>query len=71
VPRIYDSQSNPLDFCKPCFPSEEDAEEEYGNVGDGPDGRGNCFGYNDEHPPYEYEDYVCENCGAELKARDN
>jgi hypothetical protein len=71
VPRIYDSQSNPLDFCKACFPSARDAFEQYGNVGDGPDGRGNCYGYNDEHPPYEDEDYTCENCRRLLRARDN
>ena len=43
--RIYTSQSEPLDFCKECAPSERHAMEEFGNCGDGPDGRGNCFGY--------------------------
>jgi len=32
MPRIYDSASDPLDFCKRCFPSEKTAEVRYGNV---------------------------------------
>ena len=45
MPRIYDSASNPLDFCKHCFPKEVAAEKRYGNVAkteEGPDNRGNC-----------------------------
>lgn len=71
MPRIYDSQSNPLDFCRACFPDEETAARRYANRGDGPDGRGNCFGFRDDHPAYEDEDYTCENCGKPLRARDN
>lgn len=51
MPRIYTSQSDPLDFCLACFPSEDEAREQYGNLGDGPDGRGNCFSYEEgAHP---------------------
>ena len=72
MPRIYDSTSNPLDFCKRCFPKTEDvAFKRYGNLGDGPDGRGNCFGYNDEHPSYDDTDYRCEKCGKKLTAADD
>jgi hypothetical protein len=74
MPRIYNSASEPLDFCMGCFPSEAEAEEEYGNVaktGEGPDGRGNCFGYEAEHPEYENEGYTCEQCGRTLTSLDN
>lgn len=71
MPRIYTSASDPIDFCRKHFPSEKDAKRRYGNVGDGPDGRGNCFGYNDDHPPYEYEDYRCHTCGKLLDAEDD
>lgn len=71
MPRIYNSLSEPIDFCKKCFPSEAEAEEDYGNLGDGPDGRGNCFGYDCEHPDYSGEDYECENCGKLLFNNDN
>ena len=36
--RIYNSCSDPLDFCKQCAPDEGEAEELYGNLGDGPNG---------------------------------
>lgn len=71
MPRIYDSTSSPLDFCKECFPTADDAEERFGAVGDGPDGRGNCYDYNSDHPPYQFEDYVCYDCGRSLTKRDN
>lgn len=74
MPRIYDSASNPLDFCNDCFPDEATAEEEYGNVaktGEGPDGRGNCYSYDDDHPPYDGEDYNCQACGKRLRRQDD
>lgn len=74
MPRIYRSDDEPLDFCKNCFPNEADAEEEYGDVekwGEGPDKRGNCFGYNSAHPPYVETDYRCETCNRLLVARDD
>lgn len=71
MPRIYSSVSDPVDFCKDCFPDEDDATDQYGNVGDGPDGRGNCFGYNADHPPYEGEGYTCEVCNKLLGEEDN
>lgn len=71
MPRIYTSTSDPLDFCKRCFPNEVSAKKKYGNIGDGPDGRGNCFSHDDEHPPYEDLDYDCETCGKRLTVKDN
>jgi hypothetical protein len=32
MPRIYDSASDPLDFCTAHFPHEQVAEKRYGNV---------------------------------------
>lgn len=74
MPRIYDSGNDPLDFCVTCFPTEQVAEKKYGDVkttGEGPDGRGNCFGYDAEHPPYEGTDYRCVICNEELTEADN
>lgn len=72
MPRIYTSANDPLDFCRQCFPAtEEIARELYGNVGDGPDDRGNCFGYNESHPCYSDVVYKCETCKKELTKRDN
>ncbi len=71
MPRIYDSANNPIDFCRDCFPDEASAEEEFGNVGDGPDGRGNCFGYDDMHPDYDECDYTCHECGKLLTNEDD
>ena len=72
MPRIYDSQSNPIDFCLSHFPSEGFAFKKYGNVGDGPDGRGNCYDYNSDHPDYADSDhYTCEKCHKRLTERDN
>jgi len=65
MPRIYTSASDPIDFCREHFPTEADALKQYGNVGDGPDGRGNCFGYDAEHPEYE-DGYQCEVCRKPL-----
>ncbi len=53
MPRIYTSTSDPLDFCRRCFPKELLAKKRYSSLGDGPDNRGNCYGYNDDHPSYQ------------------
>ena len=74
MPRIYASDNEPLDFCRVHFPkSYEAAERKYGLAAwgrEGPDGRGDCFTYDAEHPPYQDEDYKCETCGCTLTARD-
>lgn len=66
MPRVYTSANDPLDFCDECFPNERRATERFGNVGDGPDGRGNCFEYEADHPPYDHDGYKCCECGKEL-----
>ena len=72
MPRIYSSCSDPIDFCKRCFPkTEEKAFAEFGNLGDGPDDRGNCFGYDSEHPEYSDTDYTCHKCNKTLTDYDN
>lgn len=76
MPRINTSASDPIDFCKRHMPSEHRAEVFFGNIrkfGEGPDGRGNCFGYDDEHPDYEDSEHVyrCHVCKKRLTAEDN
>jgi len=71
MPRIYTSANDPLDFCTRHFPGERLARARYGSVGDGPDGRGNCFEYNAEHPDYSDTDYRCETCTCTLSDSDN
>lgn len=71
MPRIRTSDSDPIDFCRKCFPVKRRAEAAYAQRGHGPDGRGNCFEYDDDHPDYTGEDYTCENCGRALTTRDN
>lgn len=71
MPRVIASNSDCYDFCHICMPTVEEAVAEYGDIGYGPDGRGNCFGYNEDHPPYQETDYTCTKCGDALKTIDN
>jgi len=72
MPRIYTSTSDPIDFCRLHFPlTEAIAEQLYGSLGDGPDGRGNCFGYDTDHPAYEGEGYHCTVCHRLLTENDD
>ncbi len=72
MPRIYTSASDPIDLCVAHYPKTEAiAFSRFGHEGDGPDGRGNCFGYEAEHPPYENENYRCYTCHKKLTEMDN
>lgn len=71
MPRIYTSASDPIDLCRVCWPDEPAAKKKWGNVGEGPDGRGNCFGYDDAHPDYAESDYRCYKCKKLLTGRDD
>ena len=74
MPRIYDSANDPLDFCVRHFPSNEVAERRYANVrvtGQGPDGRGNCYARDAEHPDYGGDEYRCHTCKKHLTEEDN
>lgn len=66
MPRIYTSANDPLDFCQRHFPSYKKAVNDYGNVGEGPDGRGNCFEYDASHPTYDWG-YRCTVCQCQLE----
>ena len=70
--RIYASNNDPFDFCKNCMPDEDEALHELGDVGEGPDGRTNCFAYDAEHPSYDDGiEYKCYICGEILTVEDN
>lgn len=72
MPRVCDSGNEPHDFCRHCMPNESKAAEEFDNPNtQGPDGRGNCYEYEPEHPPYRYCDYNCERCGRKLNSKDD
>lgn len=75
MPRITASDADCYDFCITCwenlYPTEEQAREVFAEMGDGPDGRGNCFGYDDEHPDYGDTDCCCDACDRRLTDRDN
>ena len=74
MPRIFDSANNPLDFCKDDFPSFTEALATYGEgagIGNGPDGRGNCFEHDADHPGYDDNDYTCETCHRPLTGEDD
>ena len=72
MPRIYASNNDPYDLCRRCWPKkEEDAEVLYRNNGTGPDGRGDCFTYDADHPPYGGDMIRCDVCGKLLIDRDN
>jgi hypothetical protein len=71
MPRIYTSTNDPVDYCRKCFPDENAAKFLFESLGDGPDGRGNCFDYDADHPDYAGEDYHCESCRKLLKGTDN
>lgn len=71
MPRICASNNDPIDYCQKCYPDEQTAFDEFGDIGDGPDGRGNCFCMDPEHPDYDDCDYRCHDCGRRLANLDN
>ena len=71
MPRVSTSEADGIDFCKKCFPSEAVAEKKYGNLGDGPEKRGNCFEHDVDHPPYAETDYKCTKCNKKLTSNDD
>lgn len=71
MPRVFSSNNDPLDFCQECFPTEDEAYLQFGDMGGGPDGRGNCFAYDAEHPTYDGEGYCCFECSQPLDESDD
>lgn len=69
--RIYTSTDQIIDLCRGCAAKtpESVAEQKWGHLGDGPDGRGNCFAYDVPAPDYDDGDhYACDLCGRRLTA---
>jgi hypothetical protein len=71
MPRIHDGFNNALDFCRKCFPKTEALALQRFGAGEGPDGRGNCFSYDSEHPAYEGLGYRCTGCDRPLGDADD
>lgn len=74
MPRITDSNSSPMDFCRRCFPRPERVaafKYQFPVSDRANDGRGCCFEYECDHPEYECDDYTCEKCGERLTKEDN
>jgi len=72
MPRITTKSADALDFCNAHMPSVYDAEVRFRYRGQpGPDGRGNCFEYDPEHPDYGQDEYHCHRCGTLLNSSDN
>lgn len=72
MPRVRSSGSDPVDYCLRCWPkTEELARKLHSHDGPGPDDRGDCFTYDDDHPDYDGEDYQCRKCRVILTGEDN
>lgn len=60
MPRIYDEDRNPIDYCKKCFQTVEiDALQNEANEVDA------------DHPDYEETGYKCTVCKKLLTEKDN
>ena len=85
MPRIYDKENNPLDYCRDCFPGEDVFLNEQGcwdnkndmekcrfcNLAYGESDRCCHYGYNCDHPSYEDTEYECAECDCELTSEDD
>jgi hypothetical protein len=71
MPRIYNCQHEPEDFCLRHFPTEAQARRAYDDGSEADDGRGNCFEHRGEHPPYDGEGYTCAICNKPLTTKDD
>ena len=68
--RIYTTSSSPLDYCRLCAPADTPGTKLAHTDGPGPDGRGDCYGYDAEHPDYDGEFYRCHQCRRPLTQGD-
>ena len=65
--RVITSENYFYDFCQDHRPRETLAKNLFDSGDEGPDGRGNCYAYDAEHPPYDRgEYYYCFVCGELL-----
>ncbi len=75
MPRIYTDTNDPIDFCQACWQlyavTETAAKQAYHGGGVGPDNRGDCWGWDAEHPDYEGDEYECYECNRHLTWIDN
>ena len=73
MPRVYDSDSSPINYCRDCFPDEAEAEalHKFPVRPTDNDGRGCCFDWGSDHPPYDGEDYRCHKCRKLLTGKDD
>ena len=72
MPRIYASNSDPHDYCLRCYPDEGSVTwHRLQNMGDGPDGRGDCFDADSDHPSYREDEYRCFACNRKLTSKDD
>jgi hypothetical protein len=63
--RLYDTDNNPLDYCRGCFPRTLlDAAELL-------DEPSSLISHDADHPPYSDTDYQCEECAQPLTDIDN
>lgn len=62
MPRIYNTDRDPLDYCRECYPEKKAAE--IAALGDEAD-------YDAPHPAYEFESYDCDCCKKPLSGKDN
>lgn len=63
----FSGENDYLDYCRHCYAEADEQEiaDEYSLPVDAVDKIG------DEHPPYDGEDYTCEQCGKLLTGRDD
>lgn len=86
MPRIYDKNGDPLDYCQDCFPDEEaflEGEGCWDEKASEPkckfcnkrrvelDNGGCGYSHNEDHPAYGHVNYTCHECGAELGESDD
>lgn len=82
MPRIYDKENNPLDYCNKCFPAELDFLAVANCLNDSEtikckfcnknfSGEGGChYSYEADHPEYSDTDYCCVICHKKLHDSD-
>lgn len=71
MPRIYDKDGDPWDYCVLCFPSEEETHSMFLCGETGLNYATGGSSYDAEHPLYEKVDYHCDRCKCTLDRRDN
>ena len=79
MPRVYLQHTGevepnyPADFCIDCWPADPQVCADISGVSieEAEECIEQCGKEGHDHPPYEDEDYCCEDCGEELTEKDN